>query len=164
VVEAEITTAGLKIDRVVIAATAQALNAALGKPSRELQIPLHGGQLRRIRVFDDLGLAYYLDETPPEIPSVVFILFPDDAPLPFQITRGFDGSLRVNDTILTSELIAAKLPTAGALRFEPVFGYKWRAVTPTFSVWLSLRRRRNRVGKLTGEPRLADVSICYGDP
>ena len=159
--EAEITTDGLKIGGDLIAPSSHALDTVLGASYRELQIPFHGGHVRRIRVFEDLGFAYYLDETPPEVPSVVFVLFPNGAPLPFQVTRAFDGRLRVNDTLLTSEMTVAGLPTVGALHFEAVFGHKWRAVTSTFSVWFSLRRRRNQIGNLTGEPRLADVSICY---
>ena len=157
--EAEITAEGLKIDGDLISPTSRALDSALSASCRELQIPLHGGDVRRIRVFDDLGFAYYLDETPPQVPSVLFVLFPQDAP--FQVGRAFDGSLCVNGTPLTPELTEARLPTAGALHFEAQFGHKWRAVTPKFSVWLSFHRRPNRIGKRTGTPRLTDVSICY---
>ncbi|HAB15050.1 MAG TPA: hypothetical protein DCE44_01235 [Verrucomicrobiales bacterium] len=160
-VEAEITTDGLRIGGDLIPPTSQALDAALGASCREIQIPLHAGGVRRIRVFDQLGFAYYLDETPPEVPSVLFVFFPPDAS--FQVGRAFDGCLRVNDTPLTPELTETRLPTSGALRFDPQFGHKWRAVTPRFSVWLSLRRRPNRIGKRAGAVRLTDVSICYDD-
>jgi hypothetical protein len=160
-VKAEITTAGLKIGGALIPPTSPALDAALGASYREIQIPLHGGGVRRIRVFDQLGFAYYLDETPPEVPSVLFVFFPQDAP--FQVERTFDGCLRINDTPLTAELTETQLPTRGALHFEPQFGHKWRASAPGFSVWLSVRRRPNRIGKRTGAPRLTDVSICYDD-
>jgi len=159
IVEAEITKDGLRIGGDLLPPTSRALDAALGTAYREIQIPLHGGGVRRVRVFDQLGFAYYLDETPPEVPSVLFVFFPKD--VPFQVGRAFDGCLRVNDTPLTSELTETRLPTAGSLHFEPQFGHKWRATTPTFSVWLSLRRRPNRIGKRTGALRLTDVSICY---
>jgi hypothetical protein len=158
-VEAEITTEGLKIAGRWIAPTARDLDMALGASHRDIEIPLHGGGIRRIRVFDALGFVYYLDETPPEIPAVLFALFPPDAP--FSVGSAFSGYLRVNGTALTSEMTSAKLPTAGALHFEPQFGHKWRAAGPSFSVWLSLCRRKNRSGKRTGAPRLVDVSICY---
>lgn len=137
----------------------QSLDAALGASHREILIPLHGGGVRRIRAFDHLGFVYFLDETSPEVPSVLFVFFPQDAP--FQIKRAFGGCLRVNDTPLTQELTETRLPTAGALHFEPQFGHKWRAAAPTFSVWLSFRQRPDRTGKRAGAHRLTDVSICY---
>jgi hypothetical protein len=158
-VEAEITPEGLKIGGNLISPSSRALDAVLGSGYREIRIPLHGGGMRRIRVFDDLGFAYYLDDTSPEIPSVLFALFPPDAP--FSIVSAFSGALRVNQTPLTMEMTGATLPTTGALRFEPQFGHRWRAATPTFSIWLSLRRRKNRLGRRTGTPRLVAVSICY---
>ena len=157
--EAEITTEGLKIAGHLIPPTARDLDAALVAPHREIEIPLHGGGFRRIRVFDESGFVYYLDETPPEVPAVLFALFPQDAP--FSVGSAFRGCLRVNGTPLTAEMTASTLPTTGTLRFEPQFGHKWRAATPNFSVWFSLRRRKNRIGKRTGVPRLVDVSICY---
>jgi len=158
-VEAEITTEGLKIGGSLISPTSRDLDAALLASPREIEVPLHGGGVRRIRVFDELGLAYYLDDTPSEVPAVLFALLPSDAP--FGLRSAFSGSLRVNGTAVTKEMTAATLPTTGALQFEPQFGHKWRAATPAFSVWLSLRRRKNQIGKRTGTPRLVDVSICY---
>jgi hypothetical protein len=157
--EAEITAEGLRIGGDLIPPSPHALDAVLGTSYREIQIPLHGGEVRRIRVFDDLGFVYYLDETPPEVSSVLFALFPEDAP--FSIRHPFSGCLRVNNASLTAEMTAARLPTSGTLVFEPQFGHKWRAATPNFSVWLSLRRRPNRVGRRTGAQKLVDVSICY---
>jgi hypothetical protein len=157
--EAEITIEGLSIDGALITPTSHTLDRVLGKSFREIQIPLHGGDVRRIRVFDELGLAYYLDQTPPEVPSLLFVFFPQDSP--FQVGRAFGGCLRVNNAPLTSELTEAKLPKAGPLHFKPWFGHGWRAATQTFSVWLSFHRRPNRIGKRAGVPRLTDVSICY---
>ena len=94
IVEAEITTEGLRIGGDLITPTARALDTVLGTSYRELQIPLHGGDVRRIRVFDRMGFAYYLDETPPEVPSVLFVFFPQDAP--FHVAHAFDGCMRVN--------------------------------------------------------------------
>jgi hypothetical protein len=157
---AEITTDGLKIDGELIPPTSQALHSALGTSYREILIPLHGGEMRRIRVFDDLGFAYFLDETPPEVPSILLALFPLDAP--FSIAHAFTGCLCINGTLFTADMTEAQLPAAGALRFEPQFGHRWRAIIPTFSVWLSFHRRPNRFGKRTGTRKLVDISICYG--
>jgi len=157
--EAEITAEGFRIGGDLIPPSPHALDAVLGTSYREIQIPLNAGEVRRIRVFDDLGFVYYVDETPPEVPTVLFALVPQDAP--FSIRHPFSGCLRVNGAPLTAEMTAARLPTSGTLIFEPQYGHKWRAATPSFSVWLSLRRRPNRVGRRTGAPRLVDVSICY---
>jgi len=156
---AEITIEGLRIGGDLIPPSSRALDAVFGTSYREIEVPLHGGEMRRIRVFDDLGLVYYLDETPPEVPSILFALFPQDAP--FSVRHAFCGCLRVNGLALTAEMTAAKLPTGGTLHFEPQFGHKWRAAAPTFSVWLLLRRRQNRVGRRSGAPKLVDASICY---
>jgi len=158
-IEAEITQAGLRLQNALVPPTPQGLHNVLGSGYREIQIPLHGGGLRRIRAFDDLGIAYYLDDTPPEVPSILFVLFPQDAP--FDVARPFAGRLFINGTAITPEMTGSELPVVGAMRFEPQFGHKWRASTPKFSVWLSLRRRSNRLGRRTGAPRLTDVSICY---
>jgi hypothetical protein len=158
-VEAEITTEGLKIEGTLVQPIPSELHRVLGTDYRDIEIPLHGGEVRRIRIFDDVGFAYYLDETPPIVSSVLFVLFPQGAP--FGVGHAFDGRLRVNDTPLTSDMSAARLPTAGSLQFKEQFGHKWRAATPTFSVWFSLRRRQNRTGKRAGTPKLTDVSICY---
>lgn len=159
--EVEITAEGLKIDGVLVQPTPRQFNRVVGTRYRDIPILLHGGEFRRIRVFDDLGFAYHLDETPPNVSSVLFVLFPRDAS--FGIGHAFNGRLRVNDTLLTSDMTAARLPTSGSLQFKEQFGHKWRALTPRFSVWLSLRRRQNRAGKRAGMPRLTDVSICYGN-
>ena len=157
--EAEITTEGLKIEGALVQPNPRDLHRVLGNGYRDIEIPLHGGKVRRIRVFDDFGFAYYLDETPPIVASVLFVLFPQDAP--FGVGHAFNGRLRVNETSLTSDMPAARLPTTGSLQFKEQFGHKWQAATPTFSVWFSLRRRQNRAGKRVGTPKLTDVSICY---
>jgi hypothetical protein len=157
--DAEITMDGLRIGGDLIPPTSEALDRALGTSYREIEIPLHDGGMRRIRIFDALGFVYYLDDAPPEVPSMLFVVSAEDAP--FSVGKAFDGGRRVNGTQVTWDLTETQLPMSGPLRFEAQAGHKWRAATPKFSVWLSFRRRRNRLGKRTGAPRLMDVSICY---
>ena len=165
--ETEITKDGLKMNGTIIplgsdsiSPSSQAIDDVLGAHYREIKIPLHGGELRRIRVFDNLGFAYYLDENPPLVSSVLFVLYPKDGP--FQVRRAFEGSLRLNNTPVTVETTDLKFPRNGELSFVPQSGYKLRAITSTFSVWASFHRRTNHLGKRSSARRLTGVSICYG--
>jgi hypothetical protein len=115
-IEAEITQAGLRLQNALVPPTPQGLHNVLGSGYREIQIPLHGGGLRRIRAFDDLGIAYFLDDTPPEVPSILFVLFPQDAP--FDVARPFAGRLFINGTAITPEMTGSELPVAPGEHFN----------------------------------------------
>src|SRR5258707_11735900 len=119
--EAEITIEGLKIEGALVQPIPRELHRVLGTDYRDIEIPLHGGEVRRIRIFDDVGFAYYLDATPPTVSSVLFVLFPQDAP--FGVGHAFNGRLRVNETSLTSDMPPARLPTTASLQFNEQFGY-----------------------------------------
>ena len=153
---------GLRVDGADVPPSPQALNSVFGSFNREICFPLHGGGERIIRVFDDLGAAYYLDDRPPVIPSVLFVFSPEDAP--FSLKTPFSGILQIDQTALTPDLTEKQLSTITSLRFAPQFGHKWCALSPHFSVWLNFRKRKNRLGRRTGAPKLVDVSICYDDP
>lgn len=158
--EAEITKDGLKIGGKLVPPTSEGLEAAFGTPSFEHTIPAEGGAVRRIRLFNPPGCGYSFNDPGPEVPSVVFGFWPQDAP--FQIESVFEGALRINDTVVMPDWTEANLPT-GEFKFEPQYAQSWRANAETFSVWLTFRARQDAEGNRTGTPKLTGVLISY-DP
>jgi hypothetical protein len=129
-----------------------------GLAGRTNDIPMHPSGTRRQNVSTS-GMVWYIDY--PEDRSSHFLLALSPQDTPGCPDTAFSGSIELNGKVLSTDLTERTFPRDGEVR---VRGHHrmWSCDVGTHKVFFVFEPRRNAMGKHSGVPRLAYVSIIFG--
>jgi hypothetical protein len=88
------------------------LRRVFGQP-REESIPLHGGAMRTRCIVDTLGVVFYRDDTPPEVPSLFIAFSPEDTP--GSPAHAFPGDVWLGGSLLLPDVTEADIRRGSSL-------------------------------------------------
>jgi len=128
-------------------------------PPREESIPLHGGAMRTRCIVDTLGIVFYRDDTPPEVPSLFIAFWPEDTP--GSPAHAFPADVWLGGSLLLPDATEAEIRSGSSLPLTAHSPHCFCYASEKFSLQLEFRRRRNRLGKRSGVHRLAFASFSF---
>ncbi len=130
-------------------------------PSRQIEVPLRlpsgAREIRRIKIYDQLGVFYLRDESLPIIPELVLCLCPAESP--HALRQGFKGTIHAGSLLLTTDITPKQLKTRGALAFKEDYGNLWRFENHRISVSLKFCHPLTEQASLTRHNRLSYISV-----
>jgi hypothetical protein len=136
---------------------AAAMAALAGAPVASREIPLSPSGLRRANVSAS-GVVWYVDYPEDSVTHFHLALSPDDTPE--HPASAFTGSIQLNGLDLSAEFSEATFPGRGEVMVAGDH-HSWFYETPAHHVAFVFMRRRNRLGRRSGVPRLSFVSISF---
>jgi hypothetical protein len=130
----------------------------LGQFDRHEDIRCQPSGYRRRMVWDSRGLVAYSDYPEDRLSHIQIAFDPEETPSKPSVAA--DVEVHLNGKILTRDTTEATLPRLGP---TPVIEdhHMYFFCPGTFRVDFAFRRRRNKVGKKSGVPKLAYISFSW---
>ena len=135
----------------------KAAAALVGPVVSRRQIPLHPSGIRTANISAS-GIVWYIDLPEDRISHLHLVLVPEDTPE--HPTSSFTGTIHLNGIDLSAELSEASFPPRGDVAVSGDH-HTWFYQTAMHHVAFVFKRRRNRLGRRSGPPRLSFVSLTF---